>query len=158
MKWIKKYIFMPKWLWIYNFLRSLFKLRGRLQTTLTHFCLFLSTYVDIFYLINVDKNQICLDYKPPYSCQRSLWMTPKDLNAYYLVFLLAFAPFSSFLTSVSAGARDFSLVILHFLKFFLVSISIIFTVRAGFSNTSCLFRTWTAGPRLFHNRSYYWLL
>ena len=67
-------------------------------------------------------------------------MTPKDLNAYYLVFLLAFAPFSSFFTSVSAGARDFSLVILRFLKFFLVSISIIFTVRAGFSDTSCFFK------------------
>ena len=65
-------------------------------------------------------------------------MTSKDINAYYLVFLLAFAPFSSFFTSVSAGARDFSLVILRFLKFFLVSISI--TVRAGFSNTSCFYK------------------
>ena len=48
---------------------------GQSQTTLTKFWLLLTTdnpiYVDIFYLINVDKKLTFLDY---FSCQRSLWM------------------------------------------------------------------------------------
>ena len=39
---------------------------GRSQTTLTSLCLFfdpLPPYVDIFYLINVDKNKTFLDYQ-----------------------------------------------------------------------------------------------
>ena len=51
---------------------------GRSQTTLTSLCLFfdpLPPYVDIFYLINVDKNKTFLDYLPTSPCKCSLWTT-----------------------------------------------------------------------------------
>ena len=36
---------------------------------------YLRTYVDIFYLINLDKKSTFLDYIPLSSCKRSLWTT-----------------------------------------------------------------------------------
>ena len=35
--------------------------------------------VDIFYLINIDKNKTFLDYLPTSSCKSSLWTPPNDV-------------------------------------------------------------------------------
>ena len=67
------------------------QLRGRSQTTLTSFCLSLTTYPPTLtfskYLINVDKKSTFLDYLPTSSCQHSLW-TPPYYNCTYLKFNL----------------------------------------------------------------------
>ena len=43
------------------------------------FLSFLTPYVDIFYLINVDQKSTFLNYLPISSCQRSLWMPPTHI-------------------------------------------------------------------------------
>ena len=40
----------------------------------------LTPFIDIFYLINIDKKLTFLNYLPPSSCKRSLWTTPKQAN------------------------------------------------------------------------------
>ena len=37
---------------------------------------FLTTSVDIFYLMNIDKKWTFLDHLPPFPCKRSLWTAP----------------------------------------------------------------------------------
>ena len=49
---------------------------GRSETTLTSVWPFLTTSVDIFYLINVEIKSTFLDYLLPSSCKHSLWMAP----------------------------------------------------------------------------------
>ena len=72
--------------------RFLKMVRGRLQTTLTSFWLFLTTYpppspfVDISSLINVDKMSIILSYPPPPLVNVSrLWMLPKKNTIEFIV-------------------------------------------------------------------------
>ena len=64
--------------------------RGRSQTTMTRFFTFFdhlplvlpTPYVDIFYGMNVDQKWRFLDHLPTSSCKRSLWMTPKQRQAF----------------------------------------------------------------------------
>ena len=82
---------------------ALCKVRGRSQSTLATFWLFLTTYppsVDIFSLVKIDEKSTFFDYLPPSSCKCSLWMAPNwascsisnsltiDLNNIWLLFIL----------------------------------------------------------------------
>ena len=55
----------------YRTILRVYDFSGRSQTTLTRFWLFLTTCVDIFYGMNVDKKWTFLDHLPTSSCKRS---------------------------------------------------------------------------------------
>ena len=61
-------------------------LRGRSQTTLTSFCLFLTTYPPplTFSTLNDWKKVKNFDYSPPSSCKRSLWPPPHIDNPMFV--------------------------------------------------------------------------
>ena len=82
------------------------------QTTLTSFWLFFTTYppfVDIFYLINVDKKSTFLDYLPPSSCKHSLWTTPY-VHIRITLAVISFGPGGLFISKMPmfqrAGMRE----------------------------------------------------